>query len=205
MITRRDILGQAFEECMNEMYKWSQPSIDLKALIASGYKDSEKEPLHDRHYLSQENFKIILEHYMWAYGIVDNWNDTFELIYKQLKEGGIEDDYKPATEDRPGYRDYKHVDPLAPHLKDPEDIQVVLEYIKKIQDFFRGHCRECNGFSQEVALSYSPSCNAKAVTKYWKEHGRPDFEIKNFNTEDVIYGSEDYEDISVADFIETLK
>lgn len=34
---------------------------------------------------------------MYAYGIKDTWDDTFEILIKQLLEGGIEDDYKEAT------------------------------------------------------------------------------------------------------------
>lgn len=31
---------------------------------------------------------------MYAYGIKDTWDDTFEILIKQLLEGGVEDDYK---------------------------------------------------------------------------------------------------------------
>lgn len=205
MKTREDILAQAFNECMEEMYKWAQPSVDIKALIADGYKDSKEHPLHDTHYLSQENFKTILEHYMYAFGIVDDWDDTFETICNQLENGGIEDDYKPAEGDRPGYRDYKKVDPLKEHLKTPEDFDTIIEYIKKVQNFFKGHSRERNSFSISVSLSYSPTCNSEEVEKYWKEHGRPDFKIKNYDINDIIYGSDEDEDITEEEFINTLK
>lgn len=207
MINRNDILVKAVKDCFAEMYKWAQPSVDIKQLIADGYKDDEKSPLYSKHYLSQDNYEYIRDAYMSAYGITDDWHDTFELIYKQLKEGGIEDDYKPATENSPGYRDYKKVDPLSEHLSIKEDFETIIQYIKKIEDFFKGHSRETEKFSITVALGYSPSSNKKEVEKYWQNNGRPDFVIKDYNIADVIYGgpNDEYLDITEEEFISTLK
>ena len=207
MINRNDVILKAMDECLEEMFKWAQPSISIKELIKSGFKDDEKNPLYTKHYLSSDNFSYIKDCYAYSYGIVDNWDDTFNLIYEQLEKGGIEDDYKPATEDRPGYRDYKKVDPLTKHLRTPEDFDTVIEYIKKIQDFFKGHCRELNSFSMSVCLGCSPSSNKEAVEKYWQENGRPDFKIKDFKIGDVIYGgpNDEYLDTTEEEFIKTLK
>lgn len=207
MINRNDILVKAVEDCFAEMFKWSQPSVDIKQLIVNGYKDDEKNPLYSKHYLSQNNYEFIRDSYMFAYGITDDWNDTFELIYKQLKEGGIEDDYKPATDERPGYRDYKKIDPLSEHLSTKQDFDTTIEYLKKIENFFKGHSRETSKFSMTLALGYSPTSDSKSVEKYWRENGRPDFEIKEFNVSDVIYGgpNDEYLDITEENFINTLK
>ena len=48
------------------------------------------------------------------------------------------------------------------------------------------------------------SCNAKAVEKYWHEHGRSEFKIKEFNIEDILY-PEDNDCLTEEEFIETLK
>ena len=207
MINRRDILCKATDECIAEMYKWSQPSVDINQLIADGYKDDKERPLYTKHYLSRDNFNYIKEAYMSAYGIIDNWHDTFETIYKQLKEGGIEDYYKPATNDSPGYRDYKKVDPLSEHLSNKQDFETVIQYIKKIENFFKGHSRETGNFSSAVVLGCSPTSNKKEVEEYWQNNRRPDFTIKDFNIVDVIYGgpNDEYLDISEKDFINTLK
>lgn len=143
---------------------------------------------------------------MQAYGITDDWDDTFEILIKQLLEGGIEDDYKPATEDRPGYRDYKKVAPLRAVITCPGEVDTIIDYIKKCQNFYKGHCYETNQFSCSVALGGSPSSCAENVEKYWHTHGKPEFKIKEFNIEDIIYGSEDFdEDMTEEEFIETLK
>ncbi len=207
MINRNEILTKAVEDCICEMFKWSQPSIDLKQLVEEGFKDDKENPLFDMHYLSQENFNSIRDIYAEAYGIIDDWDDTFKLIYKQLKEGGMEDDYKPATDKRPGYRGFKRVDPLEKHLKTPEDFDTVLKYIEKIQSFFKGHSRELNNFNMTLFIGCSPTSNKDKVEKYWKKHGRPDFKIKEFDIYDVIYGgvNDEYINITEKEFIDTLK
>lgn len=207
MKTRSDILEQAFNECLKEMYKWAQPSIDLDKLIKEGYKDDDKNPLYTKHYLSTDNFNYIKDTYMYAYGINDTWDDTFETIYNQLENGGVEDDYIPAKEGNPGYRSYKKVDSLKNHLTTPEDFNTIIEYIKKIQNFFKHHSLETNKFNVSICLGCSPTSNKEEVEKYWKENGRPDFKIKDFEIGDVIYGgpNDEYIDITPDEFVESLK
>ena len=205
MISREDILQEALHKCFVEMYRWAQPSIDLDELIKKGFKDSEKDPLYTRHYLSQDNFKYIRDTYMDAYGIKDTWNDTFEILIKQLLEGGIEDDYKEATPDKPAYRDYKKVLPLKEVITCPEEVNTIIDYIKKCQNFYKGHCYETNKFSCSIALGPSPNCNAKHVTEYWHSHGKPEFKIVEYNISDVIYGDGDFEEVSDEEFLTTLR
>lgn len=207
MINRDEILKEALHKCFVEMYRWSQPSIDIDELFKNGYKDSRESPLYEKHYLSQKNFEYIRQTYMDAYGIKDNWDDTFEILIKQLKEGGIEDDYKPATKDKPGYRDYKKVLPLEEVITCPGEMNTIIDYIKKCQNFFKGHSRETNQFSCSVALGGSPTSNAKEVEEYWHNNGRPDFVIKDYKIEDIIWGSEenDYGPLTEEEFINSLK
>lgn len=202
MLTRNDVLGKAIHECLADMYRWAQPSIDIDKLIESGFKDSEENPLYKRHYLSQDNFIYIRDSFKTAYGIVDDWNDTFETLINYLVKGGIEDDYKPATKDRPAYRDYKKV-PALDTLIGKEATDKCLEHIKKCQNFYCGHSREVNQFDMTMALGVgSPNSCAKVVEDYWHEHGKPEFKVKEFKIEDVLY-DEEYPDID--EFLESLK
>lgn len=202
MLTRQDILGEAIHRCLAEMYKWAQPSIDIDKLIESGFKDSEKNPLYKRHYLSQENFCYIRDSFKIAYGIVDDWDNTFDLLIDYLVKGGTEDDYKPATKERPAYRDYKKV-PALNTLISQEAVDKCVEHIKKCQKFYCGHSREVNQFDMTIALGVgSPNSCAEKVEEYWHDNGRPDFAIKEFNIEDVLY-NEEYPDVD--EFLEILK
>ena len=202
MLTRNDVLGKAIHECLADMYRWAQPSIDIDKLIESGFKDSKENPLYKRHYLSQDNFIYIRDSFKIAYGIVDDWNDTFETLIDYLVKGGMEDDYKPATKDRPAYRDYKKV-PALDTLIGKEAADKCLEHIKKCQNFYCGHSREVNQFDMTMALGVgSPNSCAKVVEDYWHEHGKPEFKVKEFKIEDVLY-DEEYPDVD--EFLESLK
>ena len=202
MLTREDILNEAIHRCLVDMYRWAQPSIDLDKLIASGFKDSEENPLYRRHYLSQENFCYLRDSFKTAYGIVDDWDNTFEILINYLVEGGIEDDYKSATKDRPAYRDYKKV-PALNTLISQEATDKCIERIKKCQKFYCGHSREVNSFDITMALGVgSPNSCAKRVEEYWHNNGKPEFKIKEFKIEDVLY-DEEYPDVD--EFLNTLK
>lgn len=200
LVERKDILSEAIHKCIKCMYKWSQPSIDIDELIASGFKDSQENPLYKRHYLAFDNFIYIRDIYKEAYGITDEWDNTFDTLIKYLVNGGVEDYYKPATKDRPGYRDYKEVPSLESRIG-KENTEICLEHINKCKNFFKYHSNEINSFDFTVSLGVgSPNSNKEAVTEYWQNHGRPDFKIVDFSMDEVIYG-----DDNIEEFIESLK
>ena len=63
MIRRREILVKAIDECLVEMYKWAQPSINLREYIDNPEKvnETENDKFFNRYYLSRENIKYIVE------------------------------------------------------------------------------------------------------------------------------------------------
>ena len=48
----------------------------------------------------------------------------------------------------------------------------------------------------------SPNSCAKVVEDYWHEHGKPEFKVKDFKIDDIIYDDR-YPDID--EFLESLK
>ena len=95
--------------------------------------------------------------------------------------------------------------PLKEILTCPGEVNTIIDYIKKCQNFYKGHCYETNKFSCSIALGPSPNCNAKHVTEYWHSHGKPEFKIVEYNISDVIYGEGDFEEVSDEEFLATLK
>ena len=198
MITRQDILEQAVHKCLVEMYKWAQPSIDIDKLIKSGYKDTRENPLYERHYLSYDNYKYIVDRFIEAYGMTDKWDDIFDLIYKYLIEGGIKDKYI-QPKDAPGYRGYEDVPSLYKYI-DEEDADIALSLIYECQHFYN-HGQDASRFGMTMALGVgSPNSNKEVVEKYWKQHGYADFKIEDFEIDNVLYSDE----ISSEDFIQKL-
>ena len=95
--------------------------------------------------------------------------------------------------------------PLKEVISCPGEVNTIIDYIKKCQNFYKGHCYETNQFSCSIALGPSPNCNAKHVTEYWHSHGKPEFKIVEYNISDVIYGDGDFEEVSDKEFLNTLK
>lgn len=199
MKTRKEVLIQAYKECLKEMYRWSQPSIDLDSLVKAKYEDSAQNPLYKRHYLSPDNFKYIKERYMEAYGLIDSWDYTFEIIKEQLTNGRVE-----YTKDM--LKPYYKIKPLKADIIYPKDFDIVINALNDIQEWGRGKSYEINSFNFTMCLGSSPYSNAETVEKYWRSLGY-DFTIKDFKIEDVIYGgvNGEYEDITEDEFIDTLK
>ena len=76
MDLKSQILNEAIEACLCEMYRYSQPSADYDKLKeeAKEYPEEEKEfPTFKRYYLSTEQFKYILNKYAKAYHLIPEW------------------------------------------------------------------------------------------------------------------------------------
>lgn len=190
MLTRDKIIEQAYHECMSEMYAKAQPSADFNQLLkdAKVGKISKDEKVYERYYLSQEEFKYILNKYKKAYNIKSKWEDYVEIIENYLNEGGTKDKYIEACTDKngnyhPGYRGYENVPPLIKQIKEclknhkidynslaNELNSLTLNTIKDCKDFYRFD-REENSFHFSIALGPSPTSNKDTVIEYWKNQG----------------------------------
>lgn len=199
MLDRNEILEKAYHECMAEMYAKAQPSADYYQLLedAKNGKIGKDERVYERYYLSQEEFKYILNKYKDAYNIKSHWKDDVEVIEKYIEEGGSKDKYIEAHTDKngnyhPGYRSYEKVKPLKEQL-----FNVLKEYslydenmhnklydtvtniIDTCKNFYKFD-REESSFDCSVALGPSPTSCAEAVIQYWTHQG-VDIEIKERN------------------------
>ena len=204
MITRKQILSEAVHKCLKTMYDYAQPSIDIDKLIASGYKDARENPLYVRHYLSSNNYKKIVDIYIRAYGMEDDWDSTYETILNYLIKGGLKDKYITPEDGRPSYRSYEKVPSIYEYL-DKEDADIALSLIYECQHFYRHGLEESN-FSCTMDLGVgSPSSNKKEVEDYWKEQ-YPNFKIEEFDLDNIIYGFEDESlDVTEEEFIAKLR
>ena len=203
MLDRREILEKVIKDCLCECYKWAQPSINFEAYLNNPemIQDNEKFPFYRRYYLSQDNFKYILQSYKEAYHIGKDWNKDIDLLMSYItSEDSVKDVYIEGKDGYPGHRGYEKITPLQDITKDNED---VLDLIKTCKDFFKRDF-EVESFDVSLYLGPSPNSNAEEVEKYWHEHGRPEFKIKEFNIEDVLY-PEDDDCLTEEEFIETLK
>lgn len=161
MITRRDVIADAADKCMKELYSLAQPAITWEDFIKENkefikreeeyyklpkenrisYKEFMGPKPYEFYYLPKEVLKEIVDNYIYAYEIDEHQNllDTIDLL-KKYCDDPIEEFYHPGEGENPGYRDYRHPDNLATclisELKEYANSDINEEIIHKAKDLF---------------------------------------------------------------------
>ena len=150
MKTREEVLVQAYNECLRDLYLNSEPPIDIKELLDSGFKDDENDPLRNKHFIDEETFNEIVEDTKWAYGIIDHFHDNLELIKSNLKDG-------PTI--RSSKYQYTTLKPLKEEIGE-EAYNKVMEYIDAIYNYYKNDY-DVSKFDFSIFLGASPSFKPK--------------------------------------------
>ena len=228
MLNRREILTNAYCDCMREMYAKSQPEADWDNLVQE-YKDGKigkDENVYERHHLSKDEYKYILSKYKKAYNIKSHWREDVEVVETYLDEGGHKDKWIPDHTDEdgfthPGYRSYEEVPPIKEQIKEildsylynkevnttreqlaEEITKTVMDTISNCKEYYRFD-REESDFSCDIALGASPCSNPEIVKKWWKENYDQDIEIEERNPILFWYRDKEYTDEELAEEFET--
>ena len=161
MITRRDVIADAADKCMKELYSLAQPKITWEEFIKENnefikreeeyYKLSKENRIsykefmgpkpYEFYYLPKEVLKEIVDNYIYAYEIDEHQNllDTIDLL-KKYCDDPIEEFYHPGEGEKPGYRDYRHPDNLVTclisELKEYANSDISEEIVYKAKDLF---------------------------------------------------------------------
>ena len=137
MITRRDVLADAIDKCIRELYSLAQPEVNYDDFIEENkiYLEKEKEyyslPKDNRpsyheymgpkpyefYYLPREVFKEIADSYVEAYKLDGKQEllDTIQILKKYCEEP-IVDKWIEGNDDEPGHREYEYSDNLEKEL-----------------------------------------------------------------------------------------
>ena len=161
MITRRDVIADAADKCMKELYSLAQPAITWEDFIKENkefikreeeyyklpkennisYKEFMGPKPYEFYYLPKEVLKKIVDNYIYAYEIDEHQNllDTIDLL-KKYCDDPIEEFYHPGEGENPGYRDYRHPDNLSTclisELKEYANSDISEEIVYKAKDLF---------------------------------------------------------------------
>lgn len=212
MLDREEVLSRAYNDCVREMFAKAQPAADLDNIIEeikAGKIDEKKDgPVYDRHYLSHEEFKYIMDKYMKAYRIESEFKEDVSVVEEYLTNGGVKDKYVEPHEDEhgyhPGYRSYEDVPPLKKQIlaimKDFDCSEVaanvgeqiydkVMETISLCKNYYSFNMDELK-FRNTVCMNSSPSGNIETVKKWWKDHYDVDIEIEERNP--LLFWERDY-------------
>ena len=223
MLDRDIIIERAIDECMEEMYQKAQPSANYKELVEKVKNkelfESPEDPLYNRYYLSQEEFKYIKDKYSEAYGFKPHWKEDIEVLEDYLKKGGNKDKYIPTTMEEdgsihPGYRSYEKVKPLRSQIYEliaDEDVankvtDLVFKTIKECKDYYRFDKTQ-EIFDFHMCLGASPTSNKETVKKYWESQGKPiEIEDRNpFLLWDMDYYGSEFENVMLDEYGEEWK
>jgi hypothetical protein len=189
--SRRDLISKAVIDCLDEMYRTSQPSITWEEVEAEAKLNPEKR-IWEEHYLSAKKFEEIQDKYLSMYRIGDEFKSDVTLVEEYLSKGGTRDKYIPEVieEDgfkHPGYRGYEAVPPIkeqiekilndelvsgevSPFVKDAIRDKIVESVMNTIADCKEFYCfnREEIGFRFNVS-NYSPNSNIEIVKEIYKD------------------------------------
>ena len=161
MITRRDVIADAADKCMKELYSLAQPTITWEDFIKENkefikreeeyyklpkenkisYKEFMGPKPYEFYYLPKEVLKEVADNYIYAYEIDEHQNllDTIDLL-KKYCDDPIEEFYHPGEGESPGYRDYRHPDSLVTclisELKEYASSDISEEIVYKAKDLF---------------------------------------------------------------------
>ena len=170
MITRSDILGEAVNKCMKELYLYARPHVEWEDFInqnklySSRYniwkKTNETDPNYigksiteclgprpyEFYYLPKDILKDIIDNYVYVYRIDEHQDllDTIEVLKNYCKKP-IVDKWIEGENGFPGHRGYDHPDNLK------EEIKKILGDIAIDNDYYQDAI--CNKFFEFLDMA----------------------------------------------------
>ena len=209
-MTRNEVIGQAVDQCMKELYSYAVPKVSWEDFIEENkaYKTGDPRP-YEFYYLPKDIMKDICDSYIYVYQL-DSQQELLNTIsiLKDYCRNPIVDKYINEYTDEygdwhPGHRDYDHPDNLEKELYNliPDSGFTKSEIVKSIQDKFfefldmAGNFynwnRDLNTFSMNVYLGASPNSNKEAVIENWKKYRNVDIEIDEEQIKRDYYGDDE--------------
>ena len=178
MISRDDVISDAVNKCMEELYKYVQPEVSWEDFIKQNKEWKEGDPkLYEFYYLDQKIQNEIMENYSHAYRIPPELVSNIECIKNYFNEP-IRDKYI-KEEGKPGYRGYEKFTPLKEIIGE-DNYKKVEEYLDEAGKFYKWD-RDLQSFNFTIALGASPNINKQAVINNWKKYRNKDIEIKDID------------------------
>lgn len=201
---KSQILNEAIDSCLKEMYRCSQPSADygkLKEYVKEHPEEEKEFPTFKRYYLSNEQFNYIFNKYIEAYHLIPEWKNNIELIKDDFKTGSRKEKYKKDSYGEM-VSEYVTTPPLRERIGN-ENTKKVLEMLDEISNFYKRDM-DARYFSSAIRLGHSPTSNLKYVKEYWKDKGLEiEFEERHCD-EDVFYDMDAFGVTSLKELEEHL-
>lgn len=180
-------------ECLNEMYVRSFPSITIEDFDEI-YKECPPEEQNFRkHYLPKEIQNEIVDYFINEFDISDKFKDHLDYINGCILEGFYK---KVYNEDG---KKYVKTLPLQDLLKDKDDVKIIEELLS---DLAKEHTRDYKAERFRFNVwNWAPSENKKEVMEYWKSQG-VDYDESNFDDKNFPSIWEEEEPIAIWNDLE---
>ena len=182
-ITRDKIITEACTNMLKEMYRRSQPSVDI-TLYQECYKndilDADKDRCYEWHYLPEQVQRQIVEDYLEAYGANDWLKRACEFLMDVFKNGGHRTAYKDIFGTGERVRTSEKTEKLD-ELIGAENAEKVYKLMNDFMGFYRTNTDE---HDIRMTIFMCPTRNPKTVIEKWG----PDFKV-----DDSVYKDEDDE------------
>ena len=171
MLDRDKIIQEATERCLDEMYQKSQPKASYYDYVAKARRGeiSKEDRIYERHYLCQAQFEYILDKYVKAYRLENEWRNNIDFLVDNLKNGGYKTVYKPLVEGGEPCRTSEKLPPIQ-DIIGKENSEKLFNYIETVMNFYHFD-REKEQFSFDICLGVCPTSNPELVKEYWKSQG----------------------------------
>lgn len=222
-MTRENVLNQAVDQCMKELYSYAYPKITWEEFVEQNKSYLKKEKEYNKlskkldfcgylepkpfefYYLPKEILKDITDSYIYAYKLDSQENLlTIIDILKDYCKNPVVSKWNKKDETE-SLNTYEHPDNLETQLYDlipdtgfetsaiSENIQNKFFEFLDMAGKFFKWNRELNFFNMSIYLGASPSSNKESVIKNWKKYRNKDIEINDKQIKLEYYG-EDYFD-----------
>lgn len=159
------ILKEAVDRCLEEMYYFAQPSVENMKEAIEKEGDSEEEPFFQKHYLSSEDCKYILNKYINIYHLNEGFKNDCNIIIEDMLEGCYSCKEEKNENDVP----VRLKLPKLSELIGEDNTNKVIDFIRDRQNFYRFD-RFHSQFYFTI-INVSPMSNKEKVIDYWKSKG----------------------------------
>lgn len=169
MITRDEVLVEAVNKCLQELYSNVQPKVTWTDFIQENREYVEGTPLPcEFYYIPKKLMEEIVSDYVYAYDLNPKLKDTINILIDYLKEP-INIGYENNT------RKYVTGESIVNRIGE-DAFNMVVKYLTDAGDFYRWDA-DLQKFYHNIYLGASPSTSKEQVINNWKKYRNKDITI----------------------------
>lgn len=192
-VTRRDVIRRACDDMITEMYHRAQPSVNIKSyeeMYRLGVLDKDTDRCYEWHYLPEAVQRQIVDDYLDAYNLRDQFRLQLEKLLDLFRNGGhrtvFKDIFGTGENVRTG-EETEHLDELIGE----DNAKTVYSLIDEFLMFYRTNMEE---MQLRSAIFSCPTSNPNTVRERWGDKFIIDESVYKNQDDEYDYHYKDYID-----------